>query len=165
MRIKRPLIDNGDGTHSVPLTRGQVAIIDSVDAERVGRNNWHAALASGSWYARCGVVGVRQFLHQELLEVDPPVLVDHANGNTLDNRRCNLRLATVAQNSCNSRTRAGTASGLKGAHLIRKTGRWRSSIRVDRKVIHLGTFATAQEAHAAYCAAAVEHHGEFARVS
>jgi len=100
--------------------------------------------------------------------VMPPAQIDHINGVRTDNRIANLRLASHSENMHNSRPR-NPASGLKGAYLYKKrlaAGHqrpWTSSIFKDRMRIHLGYFATAEEAHAAYGKAAAELHGQFAR--
>jgi hypothetical protein len=86
-----------------------------------------------------------------------PRMVDHKNRKPDDNRIANLRLATRRQNKANSKTRSDSASGLKGAAQL-PNGRWRARIMA----IHLGYFATAEEAHAAYRRAARKHFGEFA---
>jgi hypothetical protein len=91
----------------------------------------------------------------------PPSGIDHINGNPQDNRIANLRLASQRQNMANARGHRDSLSGLKGAHYHRKRGKWFS--RVDGKF--LGYFSTPQEAHAAYCAAAQLHFGEFARIT
>jgi HNH endonuclease/AP2 domain len=93
-------------------------------------------------------------------------LIDHINGNRLDNRIENLRLATYSQNSANAKRHSRNTSGLKGASkVVRKgkwTGRWQSSITVDNKQVHLGSFGTKEQAHAAYMVAARKAQGEFA---
>ncbi len=89
--------------------------------------------------------------------------VDHKNRNRSDNRWENLRAATRTQNNANSKTPRTNKSGLKGA--AHYPGGFTSQIVVGGKKFHLGCFKTAEEAHAAYCAAAQEHHGEFARVA
>jgi hypothetical protein len=100
--------------------------------------------------------------------VMPPAQLDHINGDRTDNRIANLRLASHAENLQNSRPRK-SASGLKGAHLQKRRlaagyrRPWTSEIYKDRKNYHLGYFATAEEAHAAYVKAAKELHGQFAR--
>jgi hypothetical protein len=89
--------------------------------------------------------------------------IDHINGNRSDNRIKNLREANHAQNTQNSKTRAHNTSGMKGVGLHK--GKWRALIRVEGKSKHLGYFATPGDAHAAYCSAATELHGEFARLA
>lgn len=91
----------------------------------------------------------------------PATEIDHANGDGADNRIVNLRLATRSQNCGNTKTRR---NGLKGAYYDKSSGRWLASITKNRRQFHLGRFASEQEAHAAYCRAALETFGEFARI-
>lgn len=163
---KRALIDNGDGTHTVPLTRGQVAIIDSDDADKVGRWNW----ACGSYAFRihnCPVLGrrVHMTIHRVVMDAPPGLEVDHINGNRFDNRKSNLRLATHRQNGCNTRLRKNSRSGLKGASWHPQSQMWRARVYSNGREIHLGLFDTAEAAHAAYREHASRIHGQFARTA
>jgi hypothetical protein len=79
--------------------------------------------------------------------------IDHVNGDPSDNRICNLRLASPAQNQMNIETQIGA---VRGAVFHKQTRKWQASIR-----IHLGSFDTAEDATAAYEAAAAKLHGEF----
>ena len=98
--------------------------------------------------------------------VDPGELeVDHINGDPADNRLCNLRLATHAENSRNRRKHVCRADGLKGAYWHKGTGRWIAQVTKDGTHHWLGSYDTPEEAHAAYVAAANELHGEFARAA
>jgi hypothetical protein len=86
--------------------------------------------------------------------------IDHVNGNPIDNRLCNLREAAHDQNLGNCKRRADNTSGRKGvARSSAKSERWRAHFRGQ----YLGSFATKEEAHAAYQQAADAHFGEFAR--
>jgi hypothetical protein len=87
--------------------------------------------------------------------------IDHVDGDKTNNRLCNLRLATTSQNNANRPVHKNNKCGFKGVALYR--GKWRSQIQVDGKNHHLGYFDTAEEAHAAYVAAAEKHFGRFAR--
>lgn len=92
-----------------------------------------------------------------------PPQVDHINGNRADNRWANLRGCTNTQNQYNRR--ASSKQGhKKGAYYNKTQRQWYSLIRQDGARIYLGTFPTEDAAHAAYVAAAVQYHGEFARV-
>jgi len=91
----------------------------------------------------------------------PDEMADHINGDKLDNRWCNLRNATRTQNSFNSGKRSSNTSGYKGVVLNKKSGRWHSKIKINKKWIWLGTFNSALEASDAYEKAAKAHHGEF----
>lgn len=89
--------------------------------------------------------------------------IDHINGNSLDNRIANLRLATNSQNHMNQRVRRDSKLGLKGVHRV--GNRFQARIQKDGKRLNLGLFGTPEEAHAAYCKAAHEMFGEFARTT
>lgn len=92
------------------------------------------------------------------------MVIDHINGVPDDNRISNLRLATHQQNIASGRHRKNNTSGKKGVHR-HYDGRWRARIMVNGKHIHLGCFATVDEAHEAYLIAAKKYFGEFARAA
>lgn len=154
----------------VQLTRGLVALIDDDDFPVIAPFTWQAVICDRRLYARRTVPVVErrggsscQYMHA-LLTGWP--LVDHINGDGLDNRRANLRSATPAQNVRNARKRStASSSRFKGASLYRRTGRWRAYIDVGGKEQHLGYFATEIDAARAYDAAALHHFGEFARLN
>jgi hypothetical protein len=150
----------------VALSRGYVAIIDYEDIDKVQGWNWSAAVhRSGRVYALRGITVPGKpravFMHRIIAgDPDRSLDVDHINGNTLDNRRQNLRPATRAQNSWNSRLRSNNTSGRRGVSFCKMTGRWSALIRSNGKgPKRLGRFATVEEAAAAYEAAALEQRG------
>lgn len=91
----------------------------------------------------------------------PTFEVDHINGDGWDNRWINLRKSTASQNSYNRKRKSNNTSGFKGVATL-KSGRFRATITVDKKVISLGCYSTPEEAHEAYKQAAIKYHGEFA---
>ncbi|MBN4665435.1 HNH endonuclease [Pandoraea nosoerga] len=91
-----------------------------------------------------------------------PEVVDHVNGDTLDNRLENLRACTKAQNCMNRKRNRANRSGLKGVSSLPNSSRWQARIQHKGVQIHLGMFDTPELAHAAYVAAARNLHGEFA---
>lgn len=93
-------------------------------------------------------------------------MLDHINGIRSDNRIDNLRPATPRQNQQNKRVANGC--GLKGIYRNNPAypnGTFQARIQVDGRYIYLGSYPTAEEAHAAYAEAAKRHFGEFARAS
>lgn len=90
-------------------------------------------------------------------------IVDHINGNTLDNRKANLRICTAWENCLNTRISKANKTGFKGVDFREKQGHWTACIIYKYKKIHLGTFKTIEEAHNAYIRAAKDLHGEFYR--
>jgi len=93
----------------------------------------------------------------------PTGIVDHRNGNQLDNSWKNLRDATRAQNVWNSKKRSSNKSGFKGVSLCTTTGRWRATIVLNGKQHSLGRHSSAELAHEAYKQAAAKLFGEYAR--
>lgn len=91
----------------------------------------------------------------------PKGQVNHINSDKVDNRFVNLREATRPQNKANRRS----AGGFKGVYWHKRDRRWQVLITVAGTRRHLGYFDTAEAAHAAYCAAAIKHSGNFARTS
>lgn len=91
-----------------------------------------------------------------------PKQVDHINGNPLDNRWENLRNATNTENSRNSRKPKNNTSGYKGVSFIPRLNKYRATIMVNRRSLHLGCYYCPKEAAAAYNTAAKEHFGEYA---
>lgn len=89
--------------------------------------------------------------------------VDHWDRDTSNNREWNLRHATRGQNLTNAKKPKHNTSGFKGVSWHSRSHRWRAEISVNRERRHLGLFDTAEEAHAAYFAAARELRGDFAR--
>lgn len=99
---------------------------------------------------------------------EPKNFIDHENTIKSDNRWVNLREATKSQNQANIGLTKANTSGLKGASRYRAGDsygmHWQSAIVKDGKHMHLGHFATAEEAHVAYCDAAKRLFGKYARM-
>ena len=89
--------------------------------------------------------------------------IDHINGDSSDNRFCNLRLATDHQNCANRKKRSDNKSGFKGVYQM--GNKWAAQITAQNKRKHIGVFDTPEIAHAAYLNYASVMHGEFARAS
>lgn len=114
-----------------------------------------------SGYAVTQVCDKTYYLHKMIIVTDS--YVDHRNGNKLDCRRENLRLATNSQNMYNRGKTLANTSGYKG--VFKNRNLWMARIKVDKKPIYIGSFATKQEAALKYDMAAKKYHGEFARLN
>lgn len=90
--------------------------------------------------------------------------IDHINGSRADNRIANLRIATRGQNLCNMPIRQDNTSGTKCVSWVKRSNKWLVKIGVDGRYVHVGHFEDKAEAVAAYRAAVVRLHGEFARL-
>jgi hypothetical protein len=104
------------------------------------------------------------FMHRELMKAPRQLFVDHINGNTLDNRRQNLRLCTNSQNQANRRV-ITARSGYKGVYFNATavpSRPWMAKLSVTGQQKTVGYFATPEAAAAAYDAELEKHFGEFA---
>ena len=148
------------------LAGGRVAEIDDADLARLSRHSWH--VSPRGYVTRWGKTEdgreTQVPLHRDVLGCtqNDGRIVDHRNGDRLDCRRDNLRLATATQNSWNSRRKSSNTSGFKGVSLHKASGRWSSRVTIDGRRRSLGYFDTPSEAHELYALAISMMHGEFA---
>jgi hypothetical protein len=95
----------------------------------------------------------------------PAGMIDHINGNRTDDRISNLRDCTNAENARNSKISKRNTSGVKGVAWHQGMGKWAASIRVDRKLLHLGYFVDIEDAARVRREAELTYFGDFARVA
>lgn len=149
-------------TKIIQLTLGKTTQVDDEDYEMLKDVKW--CVSDG--YAYSAKLGR---MHRHILSAPQGLMVDHINGDKLDNRRENLRLCTNSLNQANRKAVRG-ASPFKGVTWQKHrgpstTGTWKAQIVVNGQVVYLGTFATDVDAAAAYNAAATEHFGQFAALN
>lgn len=100
------------------------------------------------------------YMVHDILPKKQGVEIDHKNRNTLDNRRCNLRYATSAQNKYNRAAEYDSSTKIKGVQ-VNRIGKWNALIRFNGKRLYLGNFTTKEEAGNAYNKASIKLHKEF----
>lgn len=159
----------------IKLTTGEVSIVDDIDANLI-LHKWRSPQNTKHKYAqRCYWDGKRTHgtsIHREIMkrvvgrDLLKHEIVDHINGNGLDNRRANLRLCTKQQNSQNRSLKSTNKLGLKGVQFVKGyKSPYRAKIILSGKHVYLGHYATPEEAHEAYCKAAQFYFGEFWRAA
>jgi hypothetical protein len=155
------------------LLRGEETIVDDEDFEKYGHMKWTARPHRGKKY----VVNSKKIngkiktlrLHRVILGVtDPKIIIDHINGQPLDNRKENLRIVTNQHNCINRPKQRNNTSGFKGVSL-KKYGKrysyWVATITFNQQKINIGYFKTKEDAAKAYNDKALELFGEFAHLN
>jgi len=147
----------------IELSQNRVALVDDSDLEWLSAWKW---CFDGRYAVRREKKsGNKLYMHRQILRISHGEITDHINQKSLDNRRCNLRVVTTAQNGMNRSNSRNHSSCYKGVHLETWTGRWRAQIKAGNKNIRLGRFDSEIEAARAYDRAALEHFGEFASLN
>ena len=159
----------------IPLTQGKFALVDDEDYNELSKHKWLAAKCCNKLYARRAIWikggnrSVWMSMHTQLLNPPPGYECDHINGDGLDNRRANLRIATRAQNQQNRLKKTGTTSRYKGVSLTPDGTKWTAHIRwtadgIERQK-RLGAFLSEEYAARIYDSAATILFKEFARLN
>lgn len=156
-------------TKEILLTQGKVAIVDDGDFEELNKHKWWTNRYGNRWYA--GRIeyqngkAITFLMHRYIMNAPKGMEVDHKNDDGLDNTRENLRLATSSQNKCNISKRVTNKGAFKGVYWYVNRQKWQVYIQVNGKTVYIGSFNTAEEGARAYDKAAVQYHGEFARLN
>lgn len=160
------------GMKEIPLTQGKVTLVDDADYEWLSRFKWKLLIPNKrnhNLYAyrqvcKNGKVS-NIWMHREILGTPEGFDTDHINHDGLDNRRANLRIATIPQNHWNQRHIKKTNSGFKGVHWSKTNKQWIARICLNGKRLFLGGFRDRIEAAKAYNEAAIKFCGGFARLN
>lgn len=145
----------------IPLTKGLFALVDDEDYSRVSARRWCVLRHRGKFYARASDTS-RIYLHRFILGLtneDP--LVDHKDGNGLNNQKDNLRQATESQNHANSSYSKGS-SRYRGVSWHKAQGKWSAKLGKYPNRTYVGSYSNEEDAAHAYDAAAFIRWGEFA---
>lgn len=147
------------------LTQNKIALIDREDWPKLRSYTWCANNTGKGWYAVTSLNGKLVYMTSFILEISAGILIDHIDGNGLNNCKSNLRLATPSQNAANREKKYAKASSQYKGVYWHKNGYWVAEIKVNYKKIYLGYFKIEGEAAQAYDRAAKLHFKEFARTN
>lgn len=157
-------------TREIPLTKGQVALVDDEDYTWAASIRWQYSATGGEGRQGYAISrpGSRKtvktvYMHRVIAGARRGEVVDHIDGDKLNNRRSNLRPCSHTENARNRPKTARNTSGFKGVK--REGRRWIATIRVEGRQRRVGAFDTVIEGARAYDIAAIEHYGEFARLN
>lgn len=148
---------------NITLTNGGCSLVSDEDFDEVSKYKWYRKRGENK---REDAVRTTDGVKMSRFIMNPPkdMVVDHADGNTLNNMRENLRICTQAENGRNSLIKTNT-SGMRGVHWHKGAKKWVAKISVDYERKFLGYFDSLGDAGRAYNEAAKKYHGEFAKLN
>lgn len=151
----------------IKLTQNKYALIDNSYFEYLNQWKWYVAHNKRNYYAvrmdnDRKIIGMHRLILDTL---NTKKLIDHINGNGLDNRRKNLRVCSNQENLRNGRLRVNNKSGYKGVSWEKDRKSWMSYIYIDGKRKRLGRFKNKIMAAKVYDTNAIKYFGEFAQVN
>lgn len=142
---------DGETTVIQVIRKGEIheVFIDTTDLEFLSefRGTWHL---DNRGYIKRVIKGKLELMHRVLMNPPNDMVVDHIDGNPLNNRKSNLRVVTWGQNTQNITSNKRSKTGIRGVSLENRwRERWRARVRVNGKDVDLGYFKTKEEAEAA----------------
>ena len=156
-----PAADESDpSVRRLPLGNGLFATVDAADYKKLSKYRWYASPHGRNVYARCREKGKDMYMHRMILRPRQGYIVDHIDGNGLNNRRCNLRVCTRQQNQAN-RGPCGGTSRFVGVYR-NKDNKWQARIQCRGVHYYLGVYDDEVEAAKARDRKAYELHGPYA---
>jgi len=148
----------------IPLTQGKFAIVDPEDYDNLIKYKWIAHQDGKKYYAYRTIPYTKKkiAMHRQIMHAPKGLIVDHIDGDSLNNRRSNLHICTPAQNGYNRHPSHKSFSGYKGVYWHKHHGKWHVRITKFGRTHYLGSFADPAEAARAYDKKAKELFGEYA---
>lgn len=152
----------------------KLVLVDDEDYEELSKYTWYLSKGKHTLYVLRDIhIGMfdgksKKYsiaIHRHIMKLQKgdKILVDHIDGDGLNNQRSNLRLCTVTENNRNQIHSAGTFSSVyKGVYWDKSKNTWAAEIRINKKKTYLGRFKNEKDAAIAYDLAAIKHFGEFA---
>lgn len=149
-----------EGIGYFKITKGMTCKIDPEDFDKVKNHSWCAVKGKKTFYAQSRISKNELcFIHNIIMDAK---IIDHINGDGLDNRKSNLRKCTITQNNRNRGPSKRGTSSYKGVCWSTAKNKWRANIMINKKQTHLGYFETEKEAAKSYDEKAKEIYKEYA---
>lgn len=152
-------------TIKILLTQDLYSIIDLDDFEKVKLYKWFAHKNKNSVYVETNMIKNGKYttvkLHRFLMNCPFDKIIDHIDGNGLNNCKSNLRICNHSQNNMNKRIPITNTSGFKGVSYYKKTNNWTSQLMIKKKTLYFGRFIEPEEAYLVYLLACIFYFGEF----
>jgi hypothetical protein len=158
----------GNKHRAIALTKGKITLVDLDDYEKYGSFRYYALgnkeshIYAARKLPRVNGIQGRVFLHREIMNAPSDMEVDHINGDTLDNRKRNLRICTARQNRCNRGPSIGNSSGYPGVSWDQQQRRWIAALSISGKRVFQYKTTRKRDAIRARKAAEKKYFGEYA---
>ncbi len=153
----------------IKLTNNKLTIVDNDDYIKYNKFKWYAHYDGYHYYPvrtyRYNGIQKTIRLYRKIMNAKRTEKIDHINGNTLDNRKCNLRICSASENQMNRSKTKKNASGYKGVYWNNYNKKWQVGITFNKQKIHLGYFKDIKKAAKAYNKAAIKYHKKFAKLN
>lgn len=130
---------------AIPLTKNKAAIVDDADFDYLSQWKWTTSTQGYAYRKEKSTIDPARpnvHLHRVVMDCPAGMVVDHINGNPLDNRRSNLRVCTQSTNLHNSRLAKNNKSGYQGVFWDKSSGKWVATLTVRGRSYRLGRHAT-----------------------
>ena len=165
-----PWFEYGTDAAKILLQGDYFVIVDLRWACMLSTITWNLSTSSCRGYVKCDNPKYKNkrtstYMHRLIMDVKKNEYVDHINGDTMDNRECNLRICTLEQNQANQMKRKNKTKSIYKGVSINRIGKYIAYIGFKNKYIHLGCFNDEKEAALAYNEAAKKYFGDFARIN
>lgn len=148
------------------LTKGKFALVDDRDFEFLNQWRWQYTRNSrGYGYAMRSEKGRTIRMHRQILKAKVGDIIDHRNGNGLDNQRENIRFCSRSQNAMNRKIQKNNTSLVPGVWFKKKNKSWEVGIKINRKYVYLGLFKEKKEAIRVRLQAVRKYFGDFANTT
>ncbi len=143
----------------IALNEGLFSMVDAIDFEDVNKHKWclHKSNGIGAYYAIAG----KTLMHRHITKAKKGDVIDHIKHNTLDNRRCNLRVGNNSKNMMNRGILSSNKSGYSGVFFVKANRNWNACIQASGRRINLGYFKLKCQAVKARKEAEVKYFGEY----
>lgn len=135
-------IDTYDSNGNVVST----FIIDLEDVEKLENKKWRTVFKLNKPYLFTGNQKSEKIYFHRMIMGNPDQQVDHISGNTLDNRKSNLRVVSLQENMCNLKKKSNNKSGIRGVSFNKGRGRWSVDFTYKKQRLYIKTFPTIEEA-------------------
>lgn len=142
----------------INLKKGFVALVDDMDYPYLSCFSWYLLKGPKTFYAHNPDIGS---MHQLIIPIDMPLMIDHIDRNGLNNQRSNLRICTRQQNAWNQEKKRPGTSKYKGVYFDSVRSKWMCRMRINGITKNLGRFENEEDAAKTYDKHALLHFGEF----